>query len=176
MKAGPFKPTAAALVILAGCCAAAADNGKRDMRGIGLGMSIDEIVAKAKVPCRINKAGNVSCIDPSDGSSFKVLPSGGKPSIALAIKHSFCSPTAPAGVIASLLKTYGLPASAAHANPNGTTLDLSGAVQGILVVDGDACPKGRRSYEFTLRDASLMQMQTGAGSAQSGTSGPPDKP
>ena len=89
------------------------------------------------------------------------MMSGGKPSVALSVKHTFCSPAPPPRVLAGLFKEYGVSPSAARSNPNGSSFTIAGTVEANLNGNTGDCPRGGRNYQFTIRDDALLHLQTG---------------
>ncbi len=168
----PMLPTMvlAAMALCVPATIAAARAVRKDVNGITLGMTADQILAAATFSCALNKRNDVSCEDPHDGSAYKVMMSGGHPSVALSVKRTFCSTQPPATVLAGLMKDYGVGKGAARPNPNGASFDISDAIQANLNSVGNGC-KAARSYQFAIRDNSLMQMQGGAGAAGTRTDG-----
>ncbi|MDX7951210.1 hypothetical protein P7D22_08470 [Lichenihabitans sp. Uapishka_5] len=155
-----FKHTTGVTVMMAGMFLAPADAAtKTDLHGIALGMTADQVIVGAHLPCQTPPySSDIACTDGSDGSDYRAAFSGGLPSVVLTVARSFCSPASPAVVLGGMLNAFGKGRRAAAPDPNGYHVDLDATTEAILSADDGSCPAGRgRHYVVALRSNALIE-------------------
>ena len=154
------------------CCGPAlADSSKRDIRGIALGMPADQVLKLTTIACGVTETTDLACTDPRSDHTYKVMLSGGQPSVVLSVTDSFCSTTNGAVILDGLLKTYEVPKGAVRANPNGTVFDISPTVEGDLDEAEGTCKGGGKLYQFFIQDVGLMKVKAKPGAGAAGAGG-----
>lgn len=156
---GPWRLGLVALMLVA--TEARADPPALGLHGITLGMTPDQASAAAHLPCQTPQySSDLTCKDMSDGSNYRAMFSAGDPSIALSVQHEFCSREPDAAVLKEVESSLRVPPSRAHADPNGTHIDLDGDNEAMLNPDGGSCPDGGKHFVLLIRSNGLIKMSS----------------
>ena len=142
--------------------AARAEPAKTDLHGIALGMTTEQAMAAAALPCsKLPYSSDIACKDATDQSDYNATFSAGTPSVMLTVAHSFCSHDAPPTILGRLLTEFHAPQSSAEPDPNGFHVDLDPKTEAILNADDGTCPAGRgKHYVLSLRSNALITTES----------------
>ena len=122
---------------------ARAEPAKTDLHGIALGMTTEQAMAAAALPCsKLPYSSDIACKEATDESDYNASFSAGTPSVVLTVAHSFCSHEAPPAILGRLLGEFHVSQTRAEPDPNGFHVDLDPKTEAILNADDGTCPAG----------------------------------
>ena len=135
---------------------------KTDLHGIALGMTTEQAMAAAALPCsKLPYSSDIACKDATDESDYNASFSAGTPSVVLTVAHSFCSHEAPPAILGRLLSEFHVAQTSAEPDPNGFHVDLDPKTEAILNADDGTCPAGRgKHYVLSLRSNALITTES----------------
>lgn len=128
------------------------------LHGLALGMTPEQASAGIALPCTSPPySSSLTCHDATDGSDYSASFSGGSPSVALVVAHSFCTHDDPADVRTQVLAVLHAPDAKTAPDPNGFYVDLDAHTEAILNADDGTCHDGRGKHDvLSLRSDALI--------------------